>query len=94
MIIEIDVQGAQKIKQHTQFKQHHIFIAPPSLDVLAQRLQKRDTETSEIMERRLAHATEEINQQHLFDSVITNDTLTETVTMVDNIILNLTKESV
>jgi guanylate kinase len=88
VIIEIDVQGAQKIKQHVHLPQCHIFITPPSLDILAQRLQKRGTDTPQTIAKRLDKATQEMAHQQAYDFTVTNNELTQTVIELDNIISN------
>lgn len=58
VVLVIDTQGALKIKKNTDAS--FIFIMPPSLEILRERLVKRKTETSEAIDRRLGWASEEI----------------------------------
>ena len=51
IIIEIDVQGAEKIRKHTEFPQYHIFIAPPSEEILEERLRLRNTENDDVIKK-------------------------------------------
>jgi guanylate kinase len=74
ILLEIDVQGAVNIKR--LFAQAHlIFVAPPSLDVLAQRLKKRGTDDAASIAKRLETAKWELSQTGAFDSCIINDDL-------------------
>lgn len=74
VLLEIDWQGAQQVRQH--FPQAiGVFILPPSLEVLAQRLRGRGTDAEEVIARRLAAAGEEMRHVGEFDYVIINDDL-------------------
>ena len=92
VIIEIDVQGASKIRQHHQFDQHHIFIAPPSLQILEDRLRKRNTENDDIIKKRLAQAKLELLEKN-YDTVITNNELTQSCNELNNVILRILAKS-
>lgn len=77
ILFEIDVQGALQIK--TQFpKAYLIFIAPPSIAELRARLEKRNTNSEDDINRRLAIALSEMELTDQFDCIITNHLLGET----------------
>ncbi|MDD6990777.1 MAG: guanylate kinase [Oscillospiraceae bacterium] len=78
VILEIEVQGAMKIKEACP-DAVFIFILPPSVDTLKQRLEKRGTETAEVIEKRVAEARGEIEKAYNYDYVIVNDDLNEAV---------------
>ena len=78
VILEIEVQGAMKIKEACP-EAVFIFILPPSVDTLKQRLEKRGTETAEVIEKRIAEARGEIEKAYNYDYVIVNDDLNEAV---------------
>lgn len=78
VILEIEVQGAMKIKEACP-DAVFIFILPPSVDTLKQRLEKRGTETAEVIEKRIAEARGEIEKAYNYDYVIVNDDLNEAV---------------
>lgn len=84
-LLEIDVQGAQKVK-HAMPDAICIFIAPPSADVLKQRLIKRATEDEHVMNRRLKVAQHELAAQDEYDFVVVNDTQEHCVQEVLNIL--------
>ena len=74
VVLEIDVQGARKVKE--QFpKMLSFFIEPKNLDVLKERLRGRGTETEDVMQRRLATAIDELQHAGEFDHRIVNDDL-------------------
>ena len=72
IILEVDVQGAASVRQ-LLMDSVSIFILPPSLDVLRQRLLARGTDSPEELEVRLRNAPEELKQYSAFDYVIIND---------------------
>ncbi len=72
IILEIDWQGARQIKKLFN-DAVLIFIAPPSLDVLEQRLRDRKTDSLEVIEKRLGMAMEDISHVAEFDYIIIND---------------------
>lgn len=78
VILEIEVQGAMKIKE-TCPEAVFIFILPPSVDTLKQRLEKRGTETADVIERRVSEARGEIEKAYNYDYVIVNDDLNKAV---------------
>lgn len=76
-ILDIDSQGVKSIK-HTQLYPLYVFIQPPSLEVLEQRLRSRSTETEESLQKRLQIAKVEMEYGRdpaNFDIVIVNDQL-------------------
>lgn len=74
-LLDIDVKGAIKVQKQLGEKCLSIFIQPPSLEALKERLQKRQTETPESMQMRLDKAAFEISFSHEFNAIIKNDDL-------------------
>ncbi|MBE8215667.1 MAG: guanylate kinase [Endozoicomonadaceae bacterium] len=72
VLLELDWQGAQQIRTILP-KSTSIFILPPSKMILKERLKHRGTDTSAIVERRLAEATKEISHYAEYDYLIIND---------------------
>ena len=75
VIFDVDVLGGIKIKKHFGEQALSVFVAPPSLEELKNRLEGRGTETAESLQKRLDKAEAEIAQQDAFDIVIVNDDL-------------------
>ncbi len=74
VILEIELQGALKIKE--KFPESLlIFVTPPSADELKRRLEKRGTESPEVIARRLARAAEESEGIEAYDYIVVNDEL-------------------
>lgn len=71
VLLKIDVQGAATVRSKVP-QAIFIFLVPESLQDLTLRLQKRSTETETELQRRLADATGELEQQHWYDYVIVN----------------------
>lgn len=75
VLIEVDLEGARSIRT-TMPEALLVFLAPPSWDVLVERLTGRGTESPEVIERRLQTARTELAACDEFDIVIVNDDLT------------------
>ena len=78
VIFDVDVVGGIKIKKHFGEQALAVFVAPPSIEELKNRLKGRGTETAETLRKRLDKAEAEIAQQDAFDIVIVNDDLDTT----------------
>ena len=74
ILLDIDVQGAEKIMA-SGLALTSIFILPPSLDVLEQRLRGRKTDTEAVIRTRLENARKEMEKQSLYTHVVINDDL-------------------
>lgn len=74
-ILDIDVKGAIHVQQQFPANTLTIFIQPPSVEELKQRLEGRGTETPENIATRMNKAAYELSFNHSFDKVIINDTL-------------------
>lgn len=81
VILEIEVQGAMKIRELGVYKDDSlfIFVAPPSINELRRRLRKRGTESDEVIEKRVAEAAKEISFASKYDYVIVNAALENAV---------------
>lgn len=86
ILLEIDWQGAAQVRK--QFPDCiSIFILPPSLESLAQRLQGRGTDSAEVIATRLAAAREDISHLAEFDYIIVNQDLDEATRELNAIVL-------
>ena len=73
VVFDIDVYGGIRLKEKYDLNTLSIFIMPPSIEVLEDRLRKRGTDNEERIHDRLAKAKEEISFATNFDHVIVND---------------------
>lgn len=85
IIIEVDVNGAEQIRKKIP-DAVSIFIMPPSLEVLKNRLSARGTEKAEVIEKRLHEALCEIKKAAYYDYIVVNDKLDAAVDDVTHII--------
>jgi guanylate kinase len=86
LIFDVDVKGALSLQAAFPEETVLLFIAPPSMDVLAQRLNNRQTETKEQIETRLARAEMEMSTRTRFDHVVVNDNLAATLSKAVDIV--------
>ena len=78
ILLEIDTQGAMKVRE--KFPEGiYIFILPPSLAELERRIRGRDTETEEVLKKRLAAAIDEVEVGRLYKYVVMNDKVEDAV---------------
>jgi guanylate kinase len=87
VILEIDIQGARQVKKSMP-EATTIFIAPPSWDILVERLQSRGTESTEEQQNRLETAKAELASQSEFDYVVINDEVARCAAEVVELIQN------
>ena len=85
IILEIDVQGADSIREKAS-DAVGIFILPPSFEVLRERLIARQSESDEELKLRLKNARDEVREYTKFDYVIINDEVTKAVTDLQSVI--------
>lgn len=71
-LLEIELQGARQIRQRMP-QARFVFLAPPSVEELRDRLTGRGTEASDVVEARLAQAEVELRADDEFDVVVVND---------------------
>ncbi len=85
VILEIEVQGAQQIKEIYP-EAIFIFVIPPSLTELESRLVGRGTEERDVIERRLKRAKEELALYETYDYIVVNDRLVEAIEDINRIV--------
>ena len=86
VILEIDWQGAQQVRKMLP-DSLSIFILPPSIEVLQQRLENRGQDSIETIERRMRDAVSEMSHCNEFDYLIVNDDFNQAVTEMNSIII-------
>ncbi|SDU35058.1 guanylate kinase [Halopseudomonas salegens] len=72
LILEIDWQGAQQVRKKLPYA-CSIFILPPSREALRERLDQRGQDAAEVIDQRMAQATEEMRHYTEYDYVVIND---------------------
>ncbi len=86
VLLEIDTQGAQKVKAACP-EGIFIFLLPPSIEELKQRIIGRGTESKESLIRRLSSAPEEIDIGRQYDYVVVNDAIARAVENIKAIVI-------
>jgi guanylate kinase len=86
VILEIDIQGALKVKEAYD-EGVFIFILPPSMEELKNRIKKRGSETEESLLKRFKSAYKEINYVSKYNYVVVNDTVDNAVEKLESIIV-------
>ncbi len=76
LLLDIDVQGARQVKAIFP-EAITLFIMPPSLSVLEERLRKRGTDADAVIKKRIANAEGEMAQKDFYQHVIVNDDLAQ-----------------
>ena len=88
VILVIEVQGARNIKNMLGKDALLIFVLPPSIEALKERLLNRGTDSMEVINERLEIAEREIRENTFYDYKIINDNLDSAVKSLENIIKN------
>ena len=92
VILVIEVQGARNIKNMLGDDALLIFVLPPSIEELRERLINRGTDSLEVINERLEIAEREIRENTFYDYKIINDDLDNAVKSLENILKNNIKE--
>ena len=87
IVLEIDVQGAMQVRNKCT-RCILIFLSPPSLEALEQRLRLRGTESEENVRIRLRNANDEMNLASGYDYLVINDSVEDAVHRIREIILS------
>ncbi|MBP3846566.1 guanylate kinase [bacterium] len=85
VLLEIDTQGALQVKEKMP-ESVLIFIAPPSIEELEQRLRGRHTEDEETIQKRLAQVKTELERSQKYDYTIINDNILRAVKEIEYIV--------
>lgn len=93
-VLDIEIEGVKSIK-NTNFNPRCVFIKPPSLQILEERLRNRGTETEETLKKRLSRAALELQygeEPGNFDLVIVNDNFEEAYEKLENFLIKEIEE--
>lgn len=85
VLVEVDLEGARNVKSMMP-EAETVFLAPPSWEVLVERLTGRGTEPEEVIARRLETAREELASQSEFDHVVVNEHVDDAVSDISDIL--------
>lgn len=85
-ILDIDTQGARQIKEQCDGKAVFIFIMPPSIDILEERLRNRKSDKENEIRKRMQRAREEMRDYTLYDYVIVNRDFEQALNEIGSII--------
>lgn len=90
VILDIDVKGGVNVKKMYGGDAVSIFVAPPSIGALRERLEGRGTETPDAIAQRLARAEYELSFAPQFDHTVVNDRLEDAVAEVEGLVKTFT----
>lgn len=85
VVLDLDVVGGLNIKKLNE-KAVLIFVLPPSLTILEERLRRRNTDDEEVIQIRLRNARHEINFAQKYDYAVVNEDLNQTISIIRKII--------
>ncbi|TYA60202.1 guanylate kinase [Formosa maritima] len=92
VIFDIDVSGGLRIKRKYPNETLAVFVKPPSIDELKIRLKKRQTESADKINMRIAKASAELATAPLFDVIIENDNLEKALKEAKALVGNFVEE--
>ena len=88
ILLDIDTQGSSQIKENYH-NSVHIFLIPPNLDVLRERLSNRNTEKSEDLKKRMDTAIKEISKIQDYDYIIISEDIEKSLQKLESIIVSV-----
>lgn len=91
VIFDVDVIGGLNIKKFYGEQALAVFLRPPSVEILMDRLRKRETEVEHHLIERIEKAKSELKYEQQFDKVIVNDVLNDTFETAENLVANFIK---
>lgn len=91
VIFDVDVVGGISLKKYFGDTALSIFVQPPSIDSLRERLEKRETETPKSIARRIGKAKQELDQATDFDFILVNDDLEDAFLRAEQVVREFTE---
>lgn len=88
IIFDVDVNGGKNLKKYFGSSACSIFVMPPSIQVLENRLRGRGTEKEDDIQKRLNRSAAELEESVFFDFTIVNDELLQAVNQTERVILD------
>lgn len=92
ILLDIDVLGALNVKKIFEKDALAIFLQPPSIEILKERLQKRATDAQQDIQTRLERAKKEMAYANRFDHIIINDDLETAYSQIKKLVTNFIKQ--
>ena len=92
VIFDLDVEGGLRLKEKYKENALAIFVQPPSLEVLIERLTGRGTETAEKVQERIEKASKELTYAPKFDVILQNNDLSTACKTAEELLLNFVGE--
>jgi len=86
LILDIDTQGAKRVREKMD-SAVSIYLLPPSMEALEERLTKRGLDSPEMIRFRLSHAKRDMEEAHGYQYIVVNDKMEETVERLKAIII-------
>lgn len=86
VIFDIDVEGGLNLKNQFGNRALAVFVMPPSIKILEERLKTRSTDSPESIARRVAKAEKELKTAELFDTFILNEHLEEALEKAEKVV--------
>jgi len=91
VVFDVDVEGGVNLKKKFGDSALAVFIQPPSIEVLRERLKKRSTDSDEEIEKRIGKAAQELTYSSQFDAVIVSVNLEISFASADKVLTNFLK---
>lgn len=88
VIFDLDVEGGLRLKKKYDADALAIFVEPPSLEVLIERLNKRGTDSAEKIKERINKAEKELSYASKFDVILENNKLDDACSKAEEMVLN------
>ena len=86
VLFDIDVMGGISIKKSFPNETLTVFVQPPSIETLEERLRSRNTDTEETLQIRLSKAQQELDQAEAFDEIVINDDLSTALLQTEKLV--------
>lgn len=86
LVLDIDVKGAQNVKNLYGDRVLSVFVKPPSPEILVERLKQRGTESEEELEKRIERMQFELSHEDYFDAIIVNDALEDALKEAERLV--------
>lgn len=92
VVFDVDVQGGLSLKRRFKENALAIFLRPPNVDVLMERLRNRNSEVEHHLQERIAKANFELSFEQQYDTVVVNDILEDTLIHCENLVHTFLKK--